>query len=809
MKKRTWLTGLLCLVMSVAAMLFAAGCSDTPATDTGGSPSTPSLPQTCTVTIVFDDTTVQTTVASGSILPVTAPQKTGMAFAGFYENGEKITLPYTVQSDVTLTAQWGYTVTVQDGESETTQVVAENETLTLDDAAKNGAVFMGYYADNKQVSFPLTVTQNVTLTPKWGYTVTVDNNGTVSEKVYAEGAKVYSLYKSGYTFLGYSDGVNNLGTTLTVQSNLTLTALWQETKCNVTVHNGNETTTTVYSYGEKLTLPTLAAKDGMDFIGYYNNKTKVSFPYSLSRDVELTAKWGYTLTFINDDTTDCFTETVLPDTSYTPKTPTRIGYKFKGFFAQDGNTPVSFPVTVNAHTTYTVQWEKSDFETALKSALKTYLQSDAFQKSVQSATTSQARVPLLYLRYVNGNFYNTDTVIQFKKYLNYINDLVDGGEIVDYKYSASSITSWYGITDYLYTWSLIYNQYMQWCKEEDKTDTSLQIYIPMIERYLKKIDDFLALPNTEYSEFGTNKANLYSTGYNDFNNFSQSRYEAHPAEWYEKLLNDIIKDVTNSTKGHDAFLKELKTVPQKIADGWTSSQLRTYGQNTLLPLWRNLLPITQVSFGYATTNVLPLIAANLGIEGATPYSDKMMISYYEKNADGTFKKDSTGCNWVGFSGRPIAGSLYRNKTIEGITYDVNYEKTMQAYFPFEDKGMSQQGIDKMVNIDRLCNYYDHTLSTGSNVSPQYALMTAMMHGIDMNNYTKAAPDTDTYGERDRQPYNVIEMWFNSLTRDADYNFVIGNYTDMAVAIAYLAQQANVEAPTPFGVFNNNTAVITL
>ncbi len=53
--------------------------------------------------------------------------------------------------------------------------------------------------------------------------------------------------------------------------------------------------------------------------------------------------------------------------------------------------------------------------TELKESLKAYLQTDDFAKSVKDARTTQARVPLLYLRYVKGDFYTDEVVLQFKK----------------------------------------------------------------------------------------------------------------------------------------------------------------------------------------------------------------------------------------------------------------------------------------------------------------------------------------------------------------------------------------------------------
>lgn len=498
------------------------------------------------------------------------------------------------------------------------------------------------------------------------------------------------------------------------------------------------------------------------------------------------------------------TKTLNKGDNITLEDQTKNGWVFKGYY--DGEKQVTFPYTVSGDVTLTVKWEPDELTAGLTVSLKAYLQSEEFSDAVQRANTTQARLPLLYLRYVDSTFYSVDNVVQFKKYLNYINDIIDKGEIVDYKYSSSQVasTGWYGVLDYLYSWSLIYNQYMQWCNESGVTDNSFDIYIPMVERYINKIDTWSSKNANEYEYAGEkfNHANLYYKGYNILNGFGASKLETYNYEWFEGFLK-IVAEQTGSTAGHEAFLKAYKKCDEHNDD------LRTYGQSVLLPLYNDLMPVTRVAFGYNSYNTLPLVAANLGIKGATPFCDEFMLSYYDKDENGDFIKDGGTPNWVGFSGRPVCGSLYRDNE----RYDVVFEKTMQGYFPFTD-GWSQP-LDEMINLDRLCNYYNHTLGTGANVAPQYALMTAMMHGIDMEHYKKEASltYTDENGkdviETGDEIFNVITLWRESLSTDEDGNYIINGFTNMAVAIAYLAQVNGIDAPTPLGVYSAEQSVIKL
>ncbi len=350
----------------------------------------------------------------------------------------------------------------------------------------------------------------------------------------------------------------------------------------------------------------------------------------------------------------------------------------------------------------------------LSASLKTYLNSEEFKSAMQEAHTARERTELMYLKYVDGTFYGTDNVVQLKKYLNYINYIVENSELSDALFASSpaSEQGWYGITDFLFGWSFMYNQYLQYCAGASVTDTSLSVYLPMIKSYLQKTDAFL---------------------------------QNNPVE--------------------------------------TPSDA----------------PVIKVAWGFSATNVLPMIAANLGIYGATPYCDGVMLSYYEKDENGKFIKEGDTPDWVGFSGRPMCASLYRANE----KYSLAYEKTMQGYFPFTD-GWNQP-LEEMVNLDRLCNYYNRTLSSGASAVPEYALLTAMMHGIDMENYVKESPAQDENGD---ETFNVISLWREELTVE-NGEYIINNFTDMAVAIAYIAQSSGIAAPTPLGSYSGSSAVIKL
>lgn len=346
---------------------------------------------------------------------------------------------------------------------------------------------------------------------------------------------------------------------------------------------------------------------------------------------------------------------------------------------------------------------KDPWETQLKAALQTYLASNAYVQAAQNPTTAQDRVPLLYLKYIDGNHYTQDSVAALQTNLRFIDDMVQNGAIDDATFDGSTVQAagWNSIVDYLYTWSLCYNQYLSYCAHTNEADAFAD-YIPMISTYVRAADS--AVQSGNY---------------------------------------------------------------------------------------------IGVAWGYAAENVLPLIAANLGLQNVTPYCDTTMLSYYEKE-NGAFVKTTECGNWNGFTGRPLAASLYR----DNAAYDVTYEKAQQGYYIIDGNAAYPYALSDCVTLDNLCEHFVYTLQSDYGeltVNPQYALLTAMAHGLDMTRYQKT-----TGGKT----VDAISLWRESI-QDADGNYSIDNVADMAVAIAYLARKKGVTAPTPVGLYAQSQSVLTL
>ena len=546
------------------------------------------------------------------------------------------------------------------------------------------------------------------------------------------------------------------------------------------------------------------------------------------------------------------------------------GFEFLGYFDEEG-IKASFPYTVTRDVTLTAHFQYGTLASNLFEALKHYLQSEQFASTVANAKTAAAWLPLAYLRYVEGDFYTDTNAALFKKYINMIDELITDGEIKDSNWggSAAAEQGWYGILDYLYSYSIAVNSYKEYLNGKGLVDTTVDIYNEAIARYIERLDKWESTGTKNSYEIAGQtvyQVNLASWS-NNWKYFSSSRYDKMPFSTVTELLAAVAL-ATGSTEGHQQFLDDYSVLDGKyqaivaekeriateiepldeqynelssryteiyrqwrdMEDGEEKEKMKAQADELLsqrnavankqnevkqtqiklekdfdsyfekmdfLNRFNGFLPITQVAFGMTAYSYLAIINANLALDAELPYTDATILGYYAKNENGEFTRTGGTPNWVGPSGRPVAASLYRDR--EG--YDVNFEKYRQGYFPFTD-GWNQP-LEEMITLDTLGKYYNHDLGTGANVTPQWGLLTGYMHGIDMENYVVANPASEP------TKYNIISLWRDTLKLDDSGNFVIENNIDMAVAIAYPAFINGVEAPTPLGAYSVNTKVITL
>lgn len=159
--------------------------------------------------------------------------------------------------------------------------------------------------------------------------------------------------------------------------------------------------------------------------------------------------------------------------------------------------------------------EENALATSLKVAIKNYIASDDFAETKLKATT-QDRVPITYSRYLDANVYSDSDANSFKTNLSLIDSVIQDDALSDALYDADncplytkssytydgvvyeSKSGWQSIVDYVYSWSLMYNQYKQYLLKSGKSDSSFDKYVQIIKTYLSTVDSSEKYYGTAY-----------------------------------------------------------------------------------------------------------------------------------------------------------------------------------------------------------------------------------------------------------------------------------------------------------------------
>ena len=338
-------------------------------------------------------------------ITLNAPTKANLSFAGWTSTSDSITTP---QKTVTIahgstgardyTANWNATITfdTKGGSAVADKVVAEGTVVNENDIAattKDGLHFAGWYDDedyNTKHDFTKAVTKNTKLYAKWEAKVTFDINGQQTTISVAEGDKLPKQedpVKEGYIFLGWKkvDAVNAISLLATanatqyydfdtpVEGPFTLVAEFEPIEYTVTYKgmddatvSGNPESYTIESETITLNSPT---KTGYAFSGWTTDgvtePTKdLKIEQGSTGNKTFTANWViYTYTVTFDDGTDTTKVPVDYDHKVTrPDDPTKDGYKFGGWFADQACTTTwDFDEdTVTKDLTLYAKWIKTD-----------------------------------------------------------------------------------------------------------------------------------------------------------------------------------------------------------------------------------------------------------------------------------------------------------------------------------------------------------------------------------------------------------------------------------------------------------------
>lgn len=229
----------------------------------------------------------------------------------------------------------------------------------------------------------LTVTTSET-----DYTLSYNANGgsgaPASQKVTGVGSATATISsttptRTGYNFNGWATSASGSaiyqpGGSITISKNTTLYAVWQEKTYTVSYNKGangtGTNTTATKTYGVVLTLKgAIFTRTGYTQTGWATSDGgskayELSGSYTANKAVTLYPFWTaktYSVTFnANGGTVSTTSKTVTYGQTYgTLPTPTRIGYKFDGWFTEaSGGTQVksSTTVSITANQTLYAHW---------------------------------------------------------------------------------------------------------------------------------------------------------------------------------------------------------------------------------------------------------------------------------------------------------------------------------------------------------------------------------------------------------------------------------------------------------------------
>ncbi|NMN02706.1 cell wall/surface repeat protein [Bifidobacterium sp. DSM 109963] len=306
------------------------------------------------------------------------PAKDGYTFDGWYdEAGKKLDTIPTDAKDMKVTAKWTadeYGITYDpDGGTLPTDAPKTHtygQETKLPTPTRDGYTFDGWYdeAGNKVDTIPAGA-QDMKITAKWKgneYDITYDPDGgtlpTDAPKThtYGQETKLPTPTRDGYTFDGwYDENGNKIDTIPADAQDLKITAKWTADEYGITYDLDGGTLPAdapkTHTYGEETELPT-PTRDGYTFDGWYDEAgNKLDTIPANAQDMKITAKWTKNADTDNGGNTDATGDNdgakydpnggAMPEgwtgADGTLPTPTREGYKFDGWYDDEGNLVTS------------------------------------------------------------------------------------------------------------------------------------------------------------------------------------------------------------------------------------------------------------------------------------------------------------------------------------------------------------------------------------------------------------------------------------------------------------------------------------
>jgi len=320
-------------------------------------------------------------------IKINNPSRFGYTFLGWSYDGyngynKNVTIPANSVGDFNFKANWTgnrhtLTLNLAGGTASSKSVsVVYDDPYKIPTPTRTGYSFDGWYeGSNKYTDGIWKQDKDVTVSAKWTantYKITFDSNGgpSVSPKsfTYDKDAKLDSLTRTGYTFLGWYNGSTKVesGTWKQV-GNITLKASWKPNTYTVSLNpNGGDVSSksVTVTYDSKFSLPA-PYKIGHDFLGWYNGSSSQSSTgtWKSTSNMSLEAKWAacnYKITFDSNGGPSVSSKTYTYGHSYDLPVPTRVGYNFLGWY-KSGEKYTSGTWNIPGDTTFVARWDAIEY----------------------------------------------------------------------------------------------------------------------------------------------------------------------------------------------------------------------------------------------------------------------------------------------------------------------------------------------------------------------------------------------------------------------------------------------------------------
>lgn len=306
----------------------------------------------------------------GTEILIEDPTKEKYDFDGWFIGETKVSGKYTVTKDVELVAKWTalYNVTYEtDGTPVEPKTVRAGTEITLPETTLADSEFE-YWSDGEKqynIDDKYTVNSDVIFVAKWVglCTVVYNTNGgsSVESKTVHDMETIHmpaAPTKDGYRFLGwYTTDENNLmqpDDLFNVTDSVTINAKWVK----LYTYKYDNTEYVEVEEGTIITIDDAPEAEGCTFAGWSDgtNTYQPDDEYEITSDVEFTAIWNVTVTFVSEHT-EHEAVTIEKGSTLDLPTPTVEGYDFDGWF-NEGDEKVDSSYTVDANITLTAKWTK-------------------------------------------------------------------------------------------------------------------------------------------------------------------------------------------------------------------------------------------------------------------------------------------------------------------------------------------------------------------------------------------------------------------------------------------------------------------